>query len=148
MLRRETWGPDLQIAYDRDALGIEKYSTAMAVERQEGRQEGREEGRQEGEMKGQMKGFIEQFILLGKLGLKSLKRMGQNPLNEEWIGAIWNAREAEMAELSGEEEEEVPEGRTFDDFIAYLRAEGVIRKGGERNPAYQEELSRNSGDML
>jgi hypothetical protein len=38
-----------------------------------------------------------------------------------------------MAELeSGEEEEEVPEGRTFDDFIAYLRAEGVIKeKEGE-----------------
>jgi hypothetical protein len=33
-----------------------------------------------------------------------------------------------MAELESgeEEEEEVPEGRTFDDFIAYLRAEGVF----------------------
>jgi hypothetical protein len=37
MLRREAWGPDLQIAYNRDDLEIEKYSTTIAVERQEGR---------------------------------------------------------------------------------------------------------------
>jgi hypothetical protein len=135
MLRREAWGPDLQIAYNRDDLEIEKYSTAIAVERAEG----------------QMEGFIEQFILLGKLGPKSLQRIKRNQPDEEWIEAIWNEREAEMAELGSgeEEEEEVPEGRTFDDFIAYLRAEGVIRKDGERNPAYQEELSRNSAiDLL
>jgi hypothetical protein len=129
MLRREAWGPDLQIAYDRDDLEIEKYSTAIAVERLEGLQEGEIKG----EMKGEMKGFIGEFIFRGKLGLKSLQRIKRNPPNEEWIGAIWNEREAEMAELeSSEEEEEDPEGRTFNDFIAYLRAEGVIAAGEEK----------------
>jgi hypothetical protein len=120
MLRRETWGPDLQIAYDRDALGIEKYSTAMAVERQEGRQEG------------EMKGFIGEFIFRGKLGPKSLQRIKRNQPDEGWIGEIWKAREAEMAELeSDEEEEEIPNGRTLADFIAYLGAEGMIGKEEE-----------------
>jgi hypothetical protein len=129
MLRREAWGSKLRDSYNREASEMGVYSTAIAVERAEGREEGREEGRQEGEMKGQMKGFIEQFILLGKLGPKSLQRIKRNQPDEDWIDAIWNERETEMAELeSGEEEEEVPEGRTFDDFIAYLRAEGVIRK--------------------
>jgi hypothetical protein len=133
MLRRVDWGPDLQIAYDRDDLEIEKYSTAIAVEHQEGLQKGRQEGIVEG--------LIEQFILLGKLWPKSLQRIKRNQPDEDWIDAIWNEREAEMAELeSDEEEEEIPEGRTFNDFIAYLKAEGVIRKGGERNPTYQEEL--------
>jgi hypothetical protein len=150
MLRREAWGPDLQIAYDRDDLEIEKYSTAIAVEHQEGfqegemkgRQEGRQEGFQEGEMKGlqegrkegEMKGMIGEFIATGKLGPKSLKRMRRNPLDGDWIRAIWNEREAEMAELgSGEEEEDVPEGRTFDDFTAYLRSKGIIGEEEEED---------------
>jgi hypothetical protein len=110
MLRREAWGPDLQIAYDRDNLEIEKYSTAIAVEHQEGFREG------------EMKGFIGEFIFRGKLGPKSLQRIKRNQPDEDWIRAVWNKREAEMAELeSNGEEEEVPEGRTFAGFIAYLR---------------------------
>jgi hypothetical protein len=121
MLRRETWGPDLQSAYDRDDLEIEKYSTAIAVERAEGLQEGRREG--------EMKGFIGEFIFRGKLGSKSLERIKQNQPDEDWIRAVWNAREAEMAELeSGEEEEVIPEGRTLDDFIAYLKEKEIIRE--------------------
>jgi hypothetical protein len=143
MLRRETWGPDLQSAYDRDDLEIEKYSTAIAVERAEGLREGemkgREEGFREGEMKGLregemkgrqegiMEGFIEAFINYGELTPRLLQRIKQNQPDEDWIRAIWNAREAEMAELeSGEEEEIIPEGRTLDDFIAYLRSKGII----------------------
>jgi hypothetical protein len=155
MLRREAWGPDLQIAYNRDDLGIEKYSTAIAVERQEGLQEGLQKGRQEGIMEGiiegEMKGFIGEFVATGKLSRKSLRGIRQNSPSEDRIRAIWNERETEMAELESddEEEEEVPEGRTFNDFIAYLRAEGVIRKGGVENLTYCEKLSRNSGiDML
>jgi predicted transposase/invertase (TIGR01784 family) len=134
MLRREAWGPDLQIAYNRDDLEIEKYSTAIAVEHQEGLQQ----GRQEGEMKGEMKGFIGEFIFRGKLGPKSLQRIKRNQPGEGWIGTIWNERETEMAELGSgeEEEEEVPEGRTFNDFIAYLRAEGVVRKEEENDSRY------------
>jgi hypothetical protein len=163
MLRRETWGPDLQSAYDRDDLEIEKYSTAIAVERAEGllegemkgRLEGREEGRLEGEMKGRLEGemkgrlegemkgreegrlegiiiggLIGEFIATGKLSPKSLKRIKQNPPNEDWIGTVWKAREAEMAGLESDdaEEEEVPDGRTFNDFIAYLRAKEIIRE--------------------
>jgi hypothetical protein len=99
-------------------LEIEKYSTAIAVERAEG----------------QMEGFIEQFILLGKLGPKSLQRIKRNQPDEDWIRAVLVARDEEEL-LDDGEEEEGPEGRTFNDFIAYLRAEGVIRKDGERNPA-------------
>jgi hypothetical protein len=122
MLRRETWGPDLQSAYDRDDLEIEKYSTAIAVERAEGLREG------------EMKGFIGEFIFRGKLGPKSLKRIEQNQPDEDWIRAVWNAREAEMAELeSGEEEEVIPEGRTLDDFIAYLKEKEII---GEKEEEY------------
>jgi hypothetical protein len=134
MLRREAWGSELRDSYNREASEMGVYSTAIAVEHQEGLQKGREEGRKEGIMLG---GFIEQFILLRKLGPKSLQRIKRNQPDEEWIRAVWNKREAEMAELESgeEEEEEVLAGRTFDDFIAYLRAEGVIRKGGERNPA-------------
>jgi hypothetical protein len=72
----------------------------------------------------------------------------QNSPSENRIWAVWVTRDEEELSDDGEEEED-PEGRTFNDFIAYLRAEGAIRKGGERNPAYQEELSRNSAiDLL
>ncbi|MDR0740579.1 MAG: Rpn family recombination-promoting nuclease/putative transposase [Puniceicoccales bacterium] len=121
MLRREAWGPDLQIAYNRDDLEIEKYSTAIAVERHEGRQEGMIIG-----------SLVGEFVATGKLSRKSLKGIKQNPLSEDQIRAIWNMRETEIAELgSGEEEEEIPEGRTVDDFIAYLKVKGVIATEGE-----------------
>ncbi|MDR0740580.1 MAG: Rpn family recombination-promoting nuclease/putative transposase [Puniceicoccales bacterium] len=133
MLRREAWGPDLQIAYNRDDLEIEKYSTAIAVERQEGIIEGRQEGIIEGRQEGIIEGLIGEFVATGKLSRKSLKRMRQNPLGEEQIRAIWNMRETEIAELgSGEEEEEIPEGRTVDDFIMCLKGEGAAFEESEK----------------
>jgi hypothetical protein len=96
-------------------LEIEKYSTAIAVEHQEGFREG------------EMKGLIGEFVAAGKLSRKSLGGIKQNSPSEDRIRAVWVARDEEGLSDDGEEEE-VPEGRTFDDFIAYLRAEGVIRK--------------------
>jgi hypothetical protein len=123
-LRKQMWGSDLKNKYEEEETSDvrQKYSTALAVEREEGLQEGRKEGIILG-------GLIGEFVLTGKLGPKSLQRIKRNPPGEPLIRAIWNEREAEMAELESDEgEEEDPEGRTFNDFIVYLRAEGVIRK--------------------
>jgi hypothetical protein len=122
MLRRETWGPDLQSAYDRDDLEIEKYSTAIAVERQEGIAEGL------------MKGLIGAFLDAGNLGKRSLREIRQNPLDEDWIRTVWNIREMEMKEFEsgGEgEEEDTLEGQTLNDFITYLRSQKAILENEE-----------------
>jgi hypothetical protein len=129
MLRRETWGPDLQSAYDRDDLEIEKYSTAIAVERAEGLREGEMKGRREGEMKG----FIGEFIAAGKLSRKSLRDIKQNSPSKDEIGAIWAARDREELSDESGEEEEVPAGRILDDFIAYLKEKEIIREEEEEN---------------
>jgi hypothetical protein len=130
-LCKQTWGADLIEKYEAEAISDvrQTYSTALAVEREEGRREGEMKGRQEGEMKG----FIGEFVAAGKLSRKSLKGIKQNSPSEDGIWAIWAARETEMAEFesSNEEGDEIPEGRTCNAFITYLKEQGVIAAGSE-----------------
>lgn len=116
-LKREEWGPELRDIYARDTLDVMEYGTALAVERHEGYQAGRIEG------------FIDEFISIGKLAQRSHRQLKQNLPSEDLIRKIWNEREMEKvdpAEAGSEGEEDVPEGRTLNDFVTYLKGEKLI----------------------